>query len=58
VPNTQICVIGDAPLDIGAAHTVGCTAIAVATGHYDRAALHEAGADHVLQTLEQELPIG
>jgi hypothetical protein len=29
----------------------------VATGHYDEAALREAGADHVLATLEQELPL-
>ena len=57
VPNTEIYVIG-APLDIEAAWAVGCTAIAVATGHYDRAALRDAGADHVLATLEEELPIG
>jgi phosphoglycolate phosphatase len=58
VPNTKIFVIGDTPLDIQAAHAVGCTAIAVATGHYDRRALAEAGADHVIDTLEQELPLG
>jgi phosphoglycolate phosphatase len=58
VPNTEIYVIGDTPLDIEAAHAVGCTAIAVATGHYDRAALLDAGADHVLETLEEKLPIG
>jgi phosphoglycolate phosphatase len=57
VPNTEIYVIGDTPLDIGAAHAVGCTAIAVATGHYDRAALRDAGADHVMETLEEELPL-
>jgi phosphoglycolate phosphatase len=57
VPNTDIYVIGDTPLDIQAAHAVDCTAIAVATGHYDAAALREAGADHVLETLEEELPI-
>jgi phosphoglycolate phosphatase len=58
VPNTQIYVIGDTPRDIEAAHAVGCTAIAVATGHYDVEALREAGADHVVETLEEELPIG
>ena len=58
VPNDEIFVIGDTPLDIEAAHAAGCSAIAVATGHYDAAALREAGADHVLETLEQELPIG
>ena len=57
VPNTKIYVIGDTPLDIDAAHAVGCTAIGVATGHYDRAALRKAGADHVLETLEEDLPL-
>jgi phosphoglycolate phosphatase-like HAD superfamily hydrolase len=57
LPNQEIFVIGDTPLDIEAAHAVGCSAIAVATGHYDVAALREAGADHVLETLEEKLPI-
>jgi phosphoglycolate phosphatase-like HAD superfamily hydrolase len=57
VPNADIYVIGDTPRDIEAAHAVECTAIAVATGHYDREALLEAGADHVLDTLEEELPL-
>jgi phosphoglycolate phosphatase len=57
VPNTEIYVIGDTPLDISAAHAAGCTAIAVATGHFDAAALREAGADHVVETLEQPLPL-
>ena len=50
-------MVGDTPLDIEAAHAVDCTAIAVATGHYDVDALREAGADHVVKTLEEELPI-
>jgi len=58
VPNENIYVVGDTPLDISAAHAVDCTAIGVATGHYDVDALREAGADHVLETLEQELPLG
>jgi len=58
VPNTEIYVVGDTPLDIEAAHAAGCTAIAVATGHYDAGALRDAGAEHVVETLEQELPLG
>ena len=58
VPNSDIFVIGDTPLDISAAHAAECTAIAVATGHFDADALREAGADHVLETLEEELPLG
>jgi phosphoglycolate phosphatase len=57
VPNSEIIVVGDTPLDIQAAHEAGCTAVAVATGHFDGDALREAGADHVLETLEQELPL-
>ncbi len=57
VPNSDIYVIGDTPLDISAAHAVDCTAIGVATGHFDADALREAGADHVLETLEEELPL-
>jgi phosphoglycolate phosphatase len=57
VPNSDIYVIGDTPLDIEAAHAVGCTAVAVATGKYDREGLREAGADHVLDTLEEQLPL-
>jgi phosphoglycolate phosphatase-like HAD superfamily hydrolase len=57
VPNAKIYVIGDTPLDIQAAHAVDCAAIGVATGRYDRGALEEAGADHVLETLEEELPL-
>jgi phosphoglycolate phosphatase len=57
VPNAEVFVIGDTPLDIQAAHAAGCTAIAVATGHYDEAALRDAGADHVIATMETELPL-
>jgi phosphoglycolate phosphatase-like HAD superfamily hydrolase len=57
VPNSHIYVIGDTPLDIEAAHAIGCRAIAVATGHYDVDALRAAGADTVLETLERKLPL-
>jgi phosphoglycolate phosphatase len=58
VPNTEIYVIGDTPLDVQAAHAAGCTAIGVATGHYDADALSAAGADRVVETLESPLPLG
>jgi len=57
VPNTEIFVIGDTPLDVQAAHATDCTAIGVATGHYDADALAKAGADHVLHTLEEPFPL-
>jgi phosphoglycolate phosphatase len=57
VPNTEIFVVGDTPRDIEAAHAAGCTAIAIATGHHDAAALKEAGADNVLETMEEPFPL-
>jgi phosphoglycolate phosphatase len=57
VPNTEIFVVGDTPRDIEAAHAAGCTAIAIATGHHDAAALKEAGADRVLETMEEPFPL-
>ena len=56
VPNERILVIGDTPLDVDAAHAAGCTALGVATGHFDAAALKDAGADHVIETFEEEFP--
>jgi phosphoglycolate phosphatase len=54
----EALVVGDTPLDIDAAHGAGAVAVGVATGHYSEQELSEAGADYVLPTLEQELPLG
>jgi phosphoglycolate phosphatase len=48
---------GDTPVDIDAAHGAGIRIVAVATGDYDAAELDAAGADHVVATLEEPLPI-
>ena len=45
-------LIGDTPSDITAAHHIGATSIAVATGHYTQEMLTHAGARHALTTLE------
>jgi phosphoglycolate phosphatase len=50
-------VVGDTPLDIAAARAAGAVSVAVATGHFDADELREAGADHVLDSLEEELPL-
>jgi phosphoglycolate phosphatase-like HAD superfamily hydrolase len=50
-------VVGDTPLDIAAAHGAGAVAVGVATGHYTAAELHDAGADHVVTSLEEGLPL-
>lgn len=45
-------VIGDTPRDVRCARVHGASCIAVSTGSYNREALMEAGADLVLETLE------
>jgi phosphoglycolate phosphatase len=49
--------VGDTPVDIAAAHAAGIRIAAVATGEFSAAELHAAGADHVLATLEEPLPL-
>ena len=49
----EVLVIGDTVLDIDCAHANGMRVLAVATGTTDRETLHRAGADHVVETLEQ-----
>jgi phosphoglycolate phosphatase-like HAD superfamily hydrolase len=49
--------VGDTPVDIEAAHGAGIRIAAVATGEYGSEALRNAGADHVLGTLRDPLPL-
>ncbi len=51
-----VLVVGDTPKDLDAAHGAGCVAVGVATGHYTREQLEEAGADVVLDTLRDPFP--
>ncbi|MBV8542121.1 MAG: HAD hydrolase-like protein [Pseudonocardiales bacterium] len=53
----QVWVLGDTPLDIAAAHGAGAVAVGVASGVYTTDALRDAGADHVLGSLTEELPL-
>jgi phosphoglycolate phosphatase-like HAD superfamily hydrolase len=50
--NSCVVVIGDTPLDVDCAHAHGAVAVAVATGNYSAAQLEAAGADVVVETLE------
>jgi phosphoglycolate phosphatase len=50
-------VVGDTPLDIFAAREAGAVSVGVASGHFTVDELAEAGADHVLGSLEEELPL-
>ena len=53
----EALVVGDTPHDVEAAHGAGAIAVGVATGHYSVAELRGAGAEHVLSSLEQQLPL-
>lgn len=47
----ETLVVGDTPLDVEAAHTAGCAALAVATGRYSLPELAASGAEHVAPDL-------
>jgi phosphoglycolate phosphatase-like HAD superfamily hydrolase len=48
-------VVGDTPRDIEAAHGAGAVAVGVATGHFTKDDLFAAGADLIVDTLEEEI---
>lgn len=50
----RIVIIGDTPADIDCAKAHGARAIGVTTGPFDRAALTAAGADLVVESLENQ----
>ncbi len=47
----DVVIIGDTPYDVTCGRSLGVTAVAVCTGNFAAAALHEAGADVVLDDL-------
>lgn len=50
---TRCCVVGDAWTDIEAAHAYGCEAIGVSWGYRYTEALYKAGADQVVDTVDE-----
>jgi phosphoglycolate phosphatase-like HAD superfamily hydrolase len=50
-------VVGDTPLDVTAARGAGAVSVAVASGKFGADELRAAGADHVLTSLEEDLPL-
>lgn len=56
-PAGSCLVVGDTPLDIHAGREAGAVSVGVASGKYSVQDLREAGADHVLASLEEELPL-
>jgi phosphoglycolate phosphatase len=57
LPRQRVLVVGDTPLDVAAAKAVGAVSVAVATGRYAVDALAMTGADHVLASLKEGLPL-
>lgn len=53
----QAIVIGDTPHDIEGAHAAGMACVGVGSHHFDVQQLRDAGADYVLASLEEALPL-
>jgi phosphoglycolate phosphatase len=51
VSGRDVVIIGDTPDDVACGRPFGARTVAVATGHYDAAALRAAGAAHVFADL-------
>lgn len=50
---TRCCVVGDAWTDIEAGHAYGCDAVGVSWGYRYTEALYQAGADKVVDTVDE-----
>jgi phosphoglycolate phosphatase-like HAD superfamily hydrolase len=57
LPADRAVVVGDTPRDVQGAHAAGMRCIGVASHHFDAAQLAAAGADHVLGSLAESLPL-
>jgi pyrophosphatase PpaX len=55
-PTTAV-MVGDTPDDVLAGRNAGARSVGITTGVYSAEALEEAGADHVIERLEQLLPL-
>ena len=49
--------VGDTPRDVEAGHAIGIRVVGVATGHFPANELESAGADWVLETVENGFPV-
>lgn len=52
----QAIVIGDTPHDVSSAHAAGIECVGVASHEFDADQLRDAGADYVIESLEEGLP--
>jgi phosphoglycolate phosphatase len=53
----RVLVVGDTPRDVEAADYAGAASVGVASGRFTTEQLDAAGADHVLGSLEEKLPL-
>jgi phosphoglycolate phosphatase-like HAD superfamily hydrolase len=53
----QALAVGDTPLDVTGAHAAGIECVGVASHHFSEDQLRDAGADYVLASLEEGLPL-
>ncbi len=53
IAGEDVVIVGDTPDDIACGRPIGARTVAVATGHYDVAALAAAGATHVFADLSE-----
>jgi phosphoglycolate phosphatase len=53
----EAMAVGDTPLDVTGAHAAGIECVGVASHHHTVDQLREAGADYVLASLEEGLPL-
>jgi phosphoglycolate phosphatase-like HAD superfamily hydrolase len=53
----EILDVGDTPRDVDAARAAGAVSIGVATGKYSKDELNRAGAEYVIASLEDPLPL-
>jgi phosphoglycolate phosphatase-like HAD superfamily hydrolase len=58
VSPAQCLVVGDTPHDIEGAHAAGIACVGVASHNFDAKQLRAAGADYVIASLKQGLPLG
>ncbi len=53
----QAIVVGDTPRDAAAAHAAGLKCVGVASHHFDEQQLRDGGADYVIGSLQEPLPL-
>jgi phosphoglycolate phosphatase-like HAD superfamily hydrolase len=53
----QSIVVGDTPLDVKSAHGAGMACLGVASHHFNADQLHASGADYVVTSLTEALPV-